>query len=67
MTNDHTHDCTGPDLRCPCGYVMHVPPVGCSFDVSRDGTTLISDGFNCDDISTVVSALRQWACDLEAL
>jgi hypothetical protein len=60
MSEDHVHDCTGPDMRCPCGYQFRVSRFSVDFSV-YDNTTkveLVSDGFNCDDIAVAIAALR---------
>lgn len=67
---DHVHDCTGPDLTCPCGYVLHIPPICFSVDVydaSRPEAerTLVNEGFNCDDLGAVIDTLREIADKLE--
>ncbi len=58
-TEDHIHDCTGPTMTCPCGYVFTVPPVCISVEVSYRGRTLVSDGFNCDTISGAIAGLEE--------
>ena len=63
--SEHIHDCTGPDLTCPCGYVMHIPPVCVSFDVTERGRVLVTDGFNCESVDVAIAALREAADKLE--
>jgi hypothetical protein len=66
----HVHDCTGPDMRCPCGFVFRIPPISVSFEVydSRRKVkqrTVLSDAFNCDSFDVVIDALRRAASRLE--
>ncbi len=65
--SEHIHDCTGPDLTCPCGYTFTVARFQVSFDVydNRDKRSLIDGGFGTDAIGTVADALRQAADKLE--
>lgn len=61
MSDKHVHDCTGPDMRCPCGYVFTTPRYALSFDVYDNNVkrTIVEDCFNCDDLTTIVSALEE--------
>jgi len=65
--SNHVHDCTGPDMTCPCGYVFSVPPVCVSIEITDGGKTLISEGFNCSTIEVAIEALRDAADKLDAL
>jgi hypothetical protein len=67
MSETHVHDCTGPDMRCPCGYVFTVPRFSVSFDVWDNDTKrhLVDDIFSTDAIGAAVSALRRAADKLE--
>jgi hypothetical protein len=67
MAEEHIHDCTGPDQRCPCGYVFRVPRYCVSIEVSDGKETLVEKGFNCDALSVVISALRDAANRLERI
>jgi hypothetical protein len=62
---NHVHDCTGLDRRCPCGFVFRVPPVCVSLHVYNGPETIVSDGFNCEDYSAVIGWLRQVIRKLE--
>ena len=64
-TKDHVHDCTGPDARCPCGYVFRVPPICVSIEVFDRRKELVSEGFNCDTVDGAIIALRRAADRLE--
>lgn len=63
---EHVHDCTGPDMICPCGYKFTVPRFSMSFDVSDGAEVLISDHFDCDRIGVVISTLHDAIRKLEA-
>jgi hypothetical protein len=65
VDSTHIHDCTGPDMRCPCGYTLRIPPVCVSIEVSNGREELINTGFNCEDVATAVQALRDAADRLE--
>ena len=65
-TEKHVHDCTGPDRRCPCGFVFRVPPISVSIDVANGSTQLVNEMFNCDDIEAAIDALRDAADRLES-
>lgn len=64
-TERHIHDCTGPDLTCPCGFVLRIEPICVSFDVSDKGVMLIADAFNCSSVDVAIAALREAADTLE--
>jgi len=61
----HVHDCTGPDMTCPCGYQLVIPPVCVSIEITDGPETVFSDGFNCDTLSGAIDALRLAAETLE--
>jgi hypothetical protein len=63
--SDHIHDCTGPKGRCHCGYAFLVPPVCVSIEVSVNGKTVLSDGFNCETVEDAVASLRRSLASLE--
>ena len=60
MSKEHVHDCTGPDMRCPCGFVFRAGRFVFSLEVYDNQTnkSVVDDGFNTDQVSTVRSALR---------
>lgn len=58
MSDGHVHDCTGPDLRCPCGFVFRVPPVCVSVEVSDGPRTVVTEGFNCETIEGAICFLE---------
>ena len=61
----HTHNCTGPDATCECGFVFRVPRFSVSFDVSDGAGLLLQDAFSSDSLETIIDALREAADDLE--
>ncbi len=65
--SEHIHDCTGPELTCPCGFRFTVERFQVSFDVYDNKTkqSLIDDCFGTDAIGTVADALRRAADKLE--
>ncbi len=63
----HVHDCTGPDLTCPCGYVFTVPRVSFSIEIYDGAKVLVSQGFHCETLAPVIAELRRQADTLEAL
>jgi hypothetical protein len=63
--SEHIHDCTVPGVPCSCGYLFVVPPICFSLDVSDRGETVVSEGFNCESMATVVEELRSIALRLE--
>lgn len=67
MSDKHVHDCTGPDMTCPCGYRHRVPPISYSIEVFDRRTELVNDCFNCEDISVVIEELHRVIRKLEAL
>lgn len=67
QTAPHVHDCTGPDMRCPCGYVFSVPPISVSIEVFNHRDELVNEVFNCSDIDAAIEALRRAADRLEGL
>lgn len=60
MSEPHIHDLTGPDMRCACGFVFRAGRFCFSIDIYDNQTKqqLVNDGFNCEDIGAVVSALE---------
>lgn len=64
---EHVHDCTGPDLTCPCGYVFRVPPVCVGISVTNGRKLLVDDGFNCETVDGAIAALRRSADALEEM
>lgn len=58
MSDGHIHDCTGPEMRCPCGYVFRVPPVSVSIEVFHRREALVNEGFNCETVDGAISALE---------
>ena len=63
---EHIHDCTVPGVPCSCGYVLVIPPICLSLDVFVEhGQSVVSEGFNCDSMATVVETLRRIARQLE--
>lgn len=67
MTDDniHVHNCTGPDGRCPCGYVFTVPSICVSIEVFDGRKELVNEGFNTNSIHMAIAALRKAADKLE--
>lgn len=65
LTDGHVHDCTGPDMTCPCGFKFTVPRLCVTIEVQDGPKVLISEGFNCDLIETAIHALREAALKLE--
>lgn len=63
---EHVHDCTAPDLTCPCGYVFRVPPVSVSVEIFDGQRLVLSEGFNCETVDVVINALREYADRLES-
>lgn len=61
----HIHDCTGADMKCPCGYVFRVPRICVAIEVCDEGVLLINEGFNCDTLTGAIAALRAAADELE--
>ncbi len=59
MTEKHIHDCTGPGMTCPCGFVFRVPPVFVSFEVTDRGSVLVEDQFYCETVGGAIEALRE--------
>lgn len=55
---DHVHDCTGADRRCPCGFVLRIPPVCVSIEVTEGLSTVFIEGFNCDTIGGAIDGLQ---------
>ena len=66
MSEKHIHDCTGPDARCPCGYVFQVPPVFVSISVKDGRDTLVDTCFHCSSVGTAIAALCEAIDVLEA-
>ena len=64
--DEHVHDCTGSDMRCPCGWVFRVPPISVSIEIMDRRTVLISTIFNCETVDGAIDALRRAADRLEA-
>ena len=62
---DGVHHLEG--MKCPCGWVMVIPRFCVSFDVSDKDKTLVSDGFNCEDVYMAAGALREAADKLEKM
>ena len=44
---------------CGCGYVMRILPIHVSIEVTNGSQVLVDKCFNCDDIETVLRALRE--------
>lgn len=67
MPDNHVHDCTGPGMRCPCGFTDTVPRFVVSFEVWDNQTkqALVDDCFSTDTRALIVSALRHAADKLE--
>ncbi len=66
--SEHIHDCTGPDMRCACGFVFTVPRFSVSFDFYDNKThKSLSDGFSCDAASRAAEALREAATKIEQM
>jgi len=55
---EHIHDCTGPGMACPCGYVFRMPPISFSIDVFNRREEIINDHFNCENFDAVIDALE---------
>jgi hypothetical protein len=64
---DHVHDCTGPDMRCHCGFVFTVPRYSMSLEVFDGQKVLANHGFSTDGIRLVIATLREEANRLEAI
>ncbi len=57
---DHVHDCTGPDMTCPCGYKFTVARFCVTIDVydNLTKTQLVNEGGNVEqahDVNTMLS------------
>lgn len=65
LTDDGVHRLEG--MTCPCGFVLRIPPICVSIEVTDKSTVLVSDGFNCETIDGAVRALRAAADRLERL
>lgn len=65
--DDHIHDCTGPGMKCPCGFVLVIPPISFSCDVFNKREKVVSAGFNCDSLDVVADELRAIARRLDRL
>jgi hypothetical protein len=65
--DDHVHDCTGPGMKCPCGFVLYIPPIIFSLDVYNKSDELFADAFNCESVDDVIDALRGAIRKLERL
>lgn len=67
VADPHVHDCTGPDLTCPCGFVFRTGRYMFSVDIydNETKTSVINEGFNCDAVSPIVETLRELADTLE--
>lgn len=63
---DHVHDCTGPDMTCPCGFRFVVAPIFVSIEIGDGPEYLISEAFNCNDIDVAIGALRRAIKTLES-
>lgn len=48
--NEHIHDCTGPDMTCPCGFKFTVPPVWVSIEIGRRKENLIIGNYILDSL-----------------
>lgn len=66
-TEKHVHDCTGPDMRCPCGFVFTVPRFMVSLEVYDNSAKreLVGEHFSTDGIGAAIEALRDAADTLE--
>ena len=62
---EHVHDCTSPDMTCPCGFVFRVPPISVSIEVFNRRRELVNVSFNCESVEVAVDALRDAAAQLE--
>lgn len=67
MVENHTHDCTGPDMTCPCGFVFRVPPVRVSIEVHEGKRQLLDEHFNCETLATAIGALEEAVYKLRAI
>lgn len=65
MSKKHVHDCTGPDAKCPCGYVFSVPPISLSVEVFDGRREVLNEVFYCHKKAVVIDALRRYADRLE--
>jgi hypothetical protein len=59
INTEHTHNCTGPDLRCKCGFVLRVQPVWVSIEIGERKQTLVNEGFNCETIGGAIAGLEE--------
>jgi hypothetical protein len=58
-TEPHVHDCTGPDMKCPCGYVFYIPPVSVSIDVSYGRSAIVNECFHCETVDGAIDAMEE--------
>jgi hypothetical protein len=65
--SEHVHDCTGPDMTCPCGYVFRIPPICVSIEIFDKDRPIIATSFNCETLSSAIYALRDAALKLADL
>ena len=56
LNRDGVHRLNG--MRCPCGYVLVVPPVCASLEITEHSRVVVSDGFNCESVKTAVARLQ---------
>lgn len=59
VSEPHTHDCTGPDMTCPCGFKLVIPRFCVSIDIFDGPRTVVSEGFNCSDAYGAIAALER--------
>jgi hypothetical protein len=61
FTEAHVHDCTGPGMRCPCGFVFQVARFYVSVRIhdndSRETVAIISRNYeSADDLARELRA-----------
>ena len=66
MTEPHVHDCTGPDMCCPCGFVFRAGRFLFELTVYDNETKqhIANESLNCDDASVIVFVLEETARQL---
>lgn len=59
LSADGVHRLAG--LHCGCGWVLMIPPVCVSIEVSDGPRQVVSEGFNCGTLDQAANALRRAA------
>ncbi len=65
----HVHDCTGPDMTCPCGWKFTVPRFNFTLEVWDNKTkrSIVDEMFSTDGLYTIASAIRDRLEELEEM